>query len=148
MTATSKRLPSTITVHVPLKLTHRGGRKTIMRQMPRLLPAVTRQRVDDPIIKAIARAYRWRPLIEDGTYASITELAKAKGVNQSYACRVLRLTLLAPNIIEGILDGRISNLSLAPLVKPLSATWDIQMTLLEIDRQRINRPCLNDSVGS
>jgi hypothetical protein len=119
----------TITVHVPLKLSIRGGRKTILGNFAR--PA-TRTRFDDSIIKAIARAHRWRTLIEDGTYSSITELAKDKGVNQSYACRLLRLTLLAPQIVEAILDRRNSNLTLDRLLKPLPAVWDQQQATLQI----------------
>jgi hypothetical protein len=119
----------TITVHVPLKLSIRGGRKTILGNFAR--PA-TRTRFDDSIIKAIARTHRWRTLIEDGTYGSITELAKDKGVNQSYACRLLRLTLLAPEIVESILHRRNSNLTLDKLLKPLPTQWDKQKAGLQI----------------
>ena len=56
--------------------------------------------------EAIARAFRWRDMLEDGTHATITEIASAEKINQSYVCRILRLTLLAPDIIEAILDGR------------------------------------------
>src|SRR4051794_19564694 len=97
----SREASRTITVHVPLKIEIRGGRKTILGNFAQ--PA-TRTRFDDSIIKSIARAYRWRAAIEDGTYSSITELAKANGINQSYACRLLRLTLLAPDIVEAILN--------------------------------------------
>jgi hypothetical protein len=125
-------MPSrTITVHVPLKLSIRGGRKTILGNFAR--PA-TRTRFDDSIIKAIARAYQWRSLIEDGTYTSITELAKDKGVNQSYACRLLRLTLLAPEIIEDVLDRRNSKLTLEQLLKPLPAEWAKQKAALQLSR--------------
>jgi hypothetical protein len=129
MTQLTKGIPSTITVHVPLKLTIRGGRKTILGDFSR--PA-TRTRFDDSIIKAIARAHRWRALIEDGQYSSITELAKAQGVNQSYACRLLRLTNLAPDIIEAILDRFGSNLTLAALMKPFPANWNGQRAQLRI----------------
>jgi hypothetical protein len=132
MTTTAKRLPSTITVHVPLKFTVRGGRKTILGQVLPLPHIATGKHFDDPIVKAIARAYRWRSLIEGGTYASITELAEAKSVNQSYACRLLRLTLLAPQIIEVALNRRISNLTLDHLMKPVPVRWDMHMASLQI----------------
>jgi hypothetical protein len=128
MTELAKTTSSTITVHVPLKFAMRGGRKTILGNFAQ--PA-TRTRFDDSIIKAIARAYRWRSLIEDGAYISITELAKAKGVNQSYACRLLRLTLLSPEIIEAILDRRGSSLTLDVLMKPLPTSWSRQRDLLK-----------------
>jgi hypothetical protein len=67
--------------------------------------APPRARVDSAMVKAIARAYRWRGMLEQGAYASITELAAAEKINQSYVCRVLRLTLLDPALIEAILDG-------------------------------------------
>ena len=70
-------------------------------------------------------------LIEDGEYASITDFAKAENVNQSYACRILRLTLLAPRIIAEILDGQTaSDLMLKRIMRPLPARWDEQMTAL------------------
>jgi hypothetical protein len=126
MTAKRQPAPSTVTVHVPLTFTVRGGRKTIFGEIPYTVP---RTRFDDSITKALARAHRWRTLIEDGAYASITELAKDKGVNDSYACRLLRLTLLAPDIIEAILDRRGTHLTLDVLVRPLSAKWDEQRTI-------------------
>jgi hypothetical protein len=119
--------PSTITVHVPLKFSMRGGRKTIIGGVSQSSPLT---RFDDSILKAIARAHRWRSLIEDGTYATITELAQDKGVNQSYACRLLRLTLLAPSIVESILDRRGTHLTLDKLMKPLSACWGEQRLAL------------------
>lgn len=119
--------PSTITVHVPLKFSVRGGRKTIIGAVSQTAPPT---RFDDSILKAIARAHRWRSLIEDGTYATITELAQDKGVNQSYACRLLRLTLLAPSIVESILDRRGTHLTLDKLMKPLSACWDEERSAL------------------
>src|ERR1043166_2141650 len=94
--------PSTLVVHVSMRFTHRGGRKTIISDA---VPPTSRARIDNALLKALARAYRWRKRIEDGEYASITELAKAERVNESYACRLLRLTLLAPAIVTGILNG-------------------------------------------
>lgn len=128
MRAKQKPTPSTVTVHVPLTFTVRGGRKTIIGEVPYAVP---RTRFDDSITKAFARAHRWRSLIEDGTYASIAELARDKGVNDSYACRLLRLTLLAPDIIESILDRRGTRFTLGTLMRPLSPKWDQQKAALE-----------------
>jgi len=72
-------------------------------------------------------------MIEGGEHASITELAKTKGVNQSYACRLLRLTLLAPAIVVEILNGlQASALMLRDLMSPLPVPWDEQMKALEL----------------
>jgi hypothetical protein len=123
-------VPSTVTVHVPLTFTVRGGRKTIIGEVPYAAP---RTRFDDSITKALARAHRWRTLIEDGSYASITELAQDKGVNDSYACRLLRLTLLAPDIVESILDRRGMRFTLETLMRPLPFEWDDQRSALQAD---------------
>jgi hypothetical protein len=66
---------------------------------------VTRH-VDNAMVKAIARAFRWREMLENGTHATIAEIAAAEKINETYIGRVLRLTLLAPDIIEAIVNGR------------------------------------------
>jgi hypothetical protein len=73
-------------------------------------------------------------MIEKGEFASVTELAKAKKVNQSYAYRVLRLTYLAPAVIVDLLNGRHSHLMLKQLMKPLPVTWSTQLKMLNIHR--------------
>jgi hypothetical protein len=86
-----------------------------------------RARVDSAMVKAIARAHRWRGMLEQGEYASVTELAAAGKINQSYVCRVLRLSLLAPALVEAILDGRHpSRLQLRTLLNPFPSDWTAQ----------------------
>jgi hypothetical protein len=86
-----------------------------------------RARVDSAVVKAVARAHRWRGMLEQGAYASITELAAAEKINQSYLCRVLRLTLLAPDLVEAILDGRHPSwLQLRTLLNPFPSDWAAQ----------------------
>jgi len=81
----------------------------------------------DALVKALARAFRWRKLLESGDYASISDLANARRINFSYMCRILRLTLLSPKIVEAILDVRTdSQLSLQALLKPTSPVWTEQ----------------------
>jgi hypothetical protein len=66
-------------------------------------------------------------------YASITELANAEGVNQSYACRMLRLTLLAPGIVTTILNCRQdSDVMLKQVMKPLPVRWEEQIAVLKL----------------
>lgn len=67
---------------------------------------IQRSRIDNTLVKAIARAFRWQRMLEDGTHATILDLARAEKINPSYVSRVLRLTLLAPEIVEAVLDGR------------------------------------------
>lgn len=137
--------PATIKVHVPMIFTIRGSRKTIISDVDgnldgglhqyKLSQNAPRQRTENALLKALAKAHRWRLKIETGEYASITELAKAENINQSYACRMLRLTLLAPNIITEILNGRYSSdLMLKRLMKPLPVHWDEQIAALELRR--------------
>jgi hypothetical protein len=73
------------------------------------------------MIKALARAFRWRKLLETGAYGTIEELAAVEKINSSYGSRILRLTLLAPDIVEGILNARHApKVTLATLMQPFS----------------------------
>lgn len=121
----------TILVQIPLRLRQRGGRKLVVTPDGTSGRTLQRARVDSAMVKAIARAYRWRRLLETGVYGTITELAAAENINQSYVCRILRLTLLAPDIVEAILDGRQPTvLQLPTLFKPLPTDWVAQRTRL------------------
>ena len=116
----------TVTVRVPFKIRTRGGRKLVIA--PDGVPWVpSRPRVDSAMIKAVARAHRWKRLLETGEFTSVTELAAAEKINLSYLGRVLRLTLLAPDIIEAILEGRQpAELQLEDLLRPLPVEWSAQ----------------------
>jgi hypothetical protein len=126
MTTKPARTLSTITVHVPLKFAVRGGRKTIIGEMAHDAP---KTRFDNSIAKALARAYRWKRQLENGTYATIDELAKAERINESYVTRILRLNLLAPDIVEAALDGR-TQLTVQSLSQPISPIWTDQRAQL------------------
>src|SRR3982074_3130554 len=95
----------TATVSIPVTFRQRGGRKQILTP-PGATPWSPAPRLDTALVKAIVRAQRWRQMLESGEYASSAELAKAEKVNASYLSRILRLTLIAPGIIEAILTGR------------------------------------------
>lgn len=113
-----------VTVHVPMKFSTRGGRKAIITEAVPASPAPSR--TEEALLKALAKAFRWRQQIEAGEFASISELAKSNGINESYACRILRLTLLAPDIVSTALDGRDSSLTLKALTRPLENDWTAQ----------------------
>ena len=123
----TQRVPETITVHIPFQVRKRGGRKLVIA--PDGQPwAPPRARIDSTLLKAIARAFRWRKLLETGVYASIEEIAKVEKINPSYVSRILRLTLLAPVTVEEILDGRQSHdLTLTGLMKPFPHAWREQV---------------------
>ena len=96
---------STITVFVPIGWRRRGGRKVIVAP-PGCDDWASPPKIDRALVKALARAHRWRRLLEEGRFGTLAELADAERISRSYVCRILRLTLLAPDIIERILDGR------------------------------------------
>jgi hypothetical protein len=116
----------TAVVSISVSFLQRGGRKQILSP-PGTAPWSPAPRVDGALVKAVVRAHRWRHMLENGEYTSSAELAKAEKVNDSYLSRILRLTLIAPDIIEAILAGRqASTLQLDDLLKPLPAAWDRQ----------------------
>jgi hypothetical protein len=79
------------------------------------------------VVKAVARAFRWREMLENGTHATIAEIAATEKINETYVGRVLRLTLLAPDIVEAILGGRQpAEMTLAALMRPFSVRWKEQ----------------------
>jgi hypothetical protein len=121
-------VPSTITVHVPLKFVVRGGRKTIVGLA---LHDTPRTRFDDSISKALARAYRWKQQMEDGTYATMGDLARAEKINESYVTRLIRLNLLAPDIVEAALNGQ-TQLTVQKLSQPISKVWKDQRSVLGV----------------
>ena len=84
------------------------------------------------MIKALARAFRWRRLLETGVHTTIDDLATAEKINPSYVSRVLRLTLLAPDIVEVILDGRQpAEMTVKELMQPMPVEWEGQRSKLE-----------------
>ena len=120
----------TATVSIPVTFMQRGGRKQILSP-PGTTPWAPAPRLDTALVKAVVRAHRWRQMLESGEYSSSAELAKAETVNDSYLSRILRLTLIAPGIIEAILTGRQpSTLQLDDLLKPLPAAWAQQYSTL------------------
>ncbi len=82
---------------------------------------------DTTLVKAVARAFRWRRMLESGRFGTIDDLAAAEKINSSYISRMLRLTLLAPDIVEAILDGRQPEaMTLPGLMKPFGIDWQLQ----------------------
>ena len=123
----SESTDGSVTVHIPMSFRRRGGRKQVIAPDGVPMTPPPRAHVDNTMIKAIARAFRWRRMLESGVYGSVAELAAAEAINKSYVSRILRLTLLAPEIVEAILDGRQpEETTLAALMKPFPVEWDAQ----------------------
>ena len=116
----------TVTLHVPFRLVKRGGRKEM--QLPD--GAVQPRRTDNTLVKALARAFRWKRMLESGEFTTIAELAEREGIAKPYLSRVLRMTLLAPNLVEAILDGhQAPEVTLARLLDPFPGEWEQQRSL-------------------
>ncbi|WP_299627618.1 hypothetical protein [uncultured Tateyamaria sp.] len=116
-------IPDIMTLHVPFRIVKRGGRKEMQ------LPEGTAQprRTDNTLVKALARAFRWKRLLESGEFATIAELSEREGIAPSYMTRVLRLTLLPPDIVEAILDGKQGlEVTLARALEPFPMAWEEQ----------------------
>ena len=126
MTGTTS-VPETVTIHVPFRLVRRGGRKEM--QLPE--GAAQARKPDNTLVKALARAFRWKRMLDSGEFATIAELAACEKITLSYLTRVLRLTLLAPDLVAAILDGRQGpEVTLARLMEPLPAEWTEQLQSL------------------
>jgi hypothetical protein len=122
----AQAIPDTITVHVPFSLVKRGGRKEMVLPVDRSTPRQT----DDTLVKALARAFRWKRMLDTGEFSTIAELADSDKIAPSYVTRVLRLTLLAPEIVEAILDGQqTQQVTLTALMEPFPAEWERQIEM-------------------
>ena len=80
---------------------------------------------DGTLVKALARAWRWQRMLESGEYGTLAELSAAERISPSYICRVLRLTMLAPDIVERVMDG-VPTAGLARLLEPFPVAWEKQ----------------------
>src|SRR5215475_12787183 len=115
--------PAVVTIKVPFAVRKRGGHKLVLAPDGAPVPPLAPQ-VDGTLVKAIARAFRWQKMLETGQYATIKEIAKVEKINPSYVSRVLRLTLLAPAIVEAAVDGRLPpDVTFAVLAKPFAPLW-------------------------
>ena len=117
----------TVTVTVPFAIRKRGGRTLVITPDGVTSAPAPRTRIDSTLLKALARGFRWRKLLETGHFATIEEIAEAENINPSYVSRLLRMTLLAPEIVEAILDGtQPAGLTRAKMMQPFPLEWKHQ----------------------
>ena len=117
-----------VTVTVPFAIRKRGGRKLVITPDGVAAVAAPRARVDSALLKALARGFRWQKLLETGNFTTIEEIADAENINPSYISRVVRLTLLTPEIVEAILAGRQpEGLTMAKSMEPFPLEWRRQI---------------------
>lgn len=122
--------PEIMTLHVPFRVVKRGGRKEMQ------LPDGVRpdRRTDNTLVKALARAFRWKRMLELGEFASISELAEKEGIAFTYMARLMRLSLLSPTIVDAIMDGRQpARITLADLMGSFPPDWQEQHSLWTAD---------------
>ena len=118
---------TTIVVDIPMQWKRRGGRKVIIAPDGGDAWAPAKPRPDETLIRALARAHRWKRMLEEGTHGSVSEIAEAEKIDRSYVNRLLRLTLLAPDIVEEILDGRQpKRMQLEELTRAMPLAWEEQ----------------------
>lgn len=132
-----------LTVRVALAIRRRPGRKTVVTPVRQESDGTVPTRADPALLKALARAFRYQRLLDEGRYASATEMAAAERIERGYLGTLLRLTLLAPEIVEAIMDGRPSEgVSLPWLLQPFPFTWAEQRSALAdfgSARERVRR---------
>lgn len=114
-----------IVVTIPVNFHRRNGRQFVKAKKNNS-DRVEENEINETLVSAIAKAYSWQEVLESGEYASIEELAKAKNVGRTYAGRVLRLTSLAPRLVEDIIDGDEHGLTLRKLHCGLPTLWTEQ----------------------
>jgi hypothetical protein len=120
-----------LTVRLPLTLRKRGGRKIIISPAGEQQCTPARPRIDSTLIRALARAFRWKHSLEGGQYSTVSELAAAEKLDRSFVSHVLQLTLLAPDLVEAILDGKqLATLQLQPLMRGFPVQWEAQREVL------------------
>jgi hypothetical protein len=116
--------PTHITVRVPLRIRRRPGRKTVVTPVVDGLPAQTTTRADPTLLKALARAFRYQRMLDSGKYTTIGEMAAGEKLDRGYLGRLLQLTLLAPDVVEAIVEGRLAEgVTLPGLMEPFPVEW-------------------------
>jgi hypothetical protein len=122
---------STLVVRIPMRFQRRGGRKRIVAPDGSEIAATTKPQPDGTLVKALARAWHWQRRLDEGVYASVSDIGDAENISKSYVSRILRLALLAPDLIEAILAGETDQgMMLEQLERPLPASWEEQRLAL------------------
>ncbi len=133
----ARQTPETVTVHVPFRLVKRGGRKEMVVPSGTSAP---RPRVDSTLIKALARAFRWKRMLDSGAFTSVTEIAAHEKLSFTYISRVFRLCLLAPDIVVAIMAGhQPREMALADLLEAIPQDWRMQRALWLTDTGKSDR---------
>jgi hypothetical protein len=118
-----------------MRFQRRGGRKRIVTPDGSEIAPASKPQPDGTLIKALARAWQWQRMLDEGVYATVSEIGDAENISKSYVSRILRLALLAPDLVEAILAGTTDQgMLLERLEQPLPAAWEEQRQRLGIGR--------------
>ena len=118
---------SHVTVRVPLTIRRRPGCKTLVSLGFGAEGGRIATKANPALVKALARAFRYQKLLDEGRYASISDMAAAEKIERGYLGTLLRLTLLAPELVEAILNGRQpEGVTLPRLLEGVPAGWGEQ----------------------
>lgn len=132
----------TTTITIPFTIRKRGGRKLILTPDGAPTAPSPRGRPDSALLKALARGFRWQKMLREGDYQTIEEIADAENINPSYVSRLLRMTLLAPEIVDAILAGsHPAGLTRAKAMQPFPMEWANQ-------RAQLSEPILPHRLNS
>jgi len=122
-----------VLVHIPMTLTKRQGRKQIVLPAGSETACARQDITVDPVALSIAKGFRWQELLNNGTYPTVRALAKAMKQDSAYVARTIRLTLLAPDIIEAVMTGQCPpGLTLKRLSREFPILWDEQRRLFAV----------------
>lgn len=118
-------------IHVPASLKRPSHRKQIFTRGGK-------NNQNDNLIKAVAQAWSWRRLLENGAYPTVKDLARQKSLSERYVWKILRLAYLSPTLVEAILDGRQPpGLTLRQINETqLSPNWSLQSQALGFESAR------------
>src|SRR5918994_12958 len=97
---------TTLIVRIPMRFQRRGGRTRIVAPDGSAIVPSSKPQPDSTVVKALARAWRWQKLLDAGIYTSVSEIGGAERIDKGYVSRILRLALLAPDIVDALLKMR------------------------------------------
>ena len=124
---------TTLVVRIAIRFQRRGGRKRIVAPDGSEIAPTSKPRPDGTLVKALVRAWRWQRMLDEGVYATVSEIGDAENISKSYVSRILRLALLAPDVVNCILDKG-PTAGLEQFLEPFPAEWERQREALQAIR--------------
>ena len=116
-----------VKITIPMSFRNCAGRK-------RIVTPDSETSFTDPMITNIARAFRWQTLIDEGKFSNVHELARAIGKDDGYVSRIIRLTLLSPEIIHAIIAGTLEkDIGIEQLKQAMPLMWDEQKKMFGME---------------